>query len=280
MLDNVKNLKIIYLIFLASVASPSFSDDVMTVGWEPYPPFQWQAEDGSLKGLDIDMAKAVLTHAGYKIEFKKMTWNQLLNKGLRNGDIDIALGSTRTTNREKFAHFSTIPYVPWNNVMLIHKLSQKKFSNIKKLSDILDQNITIGVTRSTIYSSDYEQLLNSSEFRKHLVFVAEEQHTLDLLQSLEVDAILTSGMHLDSKSQLSWGIKFHMHLNSNADNVGSHFMLSKYSVTPIEVDRINRSLLELKKNHTLDRIYKQYESLIYKSSGLKNSANKHQDSEP
>lgn len=242
----------------------------MTVGWEPSPPFQWQAEDGSLKGLDIDMAKAVLHHAGYKIEFKKMEWNQLLNNGLRNGDVDIALGSTKTTNRGKFVNFSIIPYAPWNNVMLINEISLKKFSQIKQLSDILNKNITLAVARSTIYSKDYEQLLDSPEFRKHLVFVAKEEHTFDLLLSHKVDAILSSGIHLESENRLSPEIIFHMYLNNKIGNVGSHFMLSKYSVMPADVDRINKSILELKKNLILDKIFKQYEHLIYKSSQIKN----------
>jgi len=273
--NTVNKLKIFCLFILVTISSPSFCQDVMVVGWEPSPPLQWQAEDGSLKGLDIDIVRAVLNHAGYKIKFKKMEWNQLLNKGLRNGEIDIALGATKTTNREKYAHFSASPYIPWDNVMLIHKFRQKEFSGIKQLSDILNQDITIGVARSTIYSADYEQLLSSADFRKHLFFVAKEENAFDLLLSHEVDAILTSGINLKPEAEISPNIIFHMNLNNSAESPGSHFMLSKYSVAPIDVERINTSLSELKKNQSLDKIFKKYELQIYTPPQLNHSAQKH-----
>jgi len=246
----------------------------MIVGWEPSPPFQWQAEDGSLTGLDIDMARTVLGHAGYEVKFKKIEWNLLLNKGLRNGEVDIALGATKTSNREKFAHFSAIPYILWDNVMLIHKFRQKEFTHIKQLSDILNKDITLGVARSTIYSGDYERLLNSADFRKHLYFVANEKNAFDLLLSHEVDAILTSGINLKPETPLNPNIIFHMNLNNRAESPGAHFMLSKYSVAPIDVERINKSLSELRKNQTLEEIYKKYELQIYKSSLHHNSTQK------
>jgi len=278
LLNAANKLKILYLFFLVTISSAALCKDLMIVGWEPSPPFQWQAEDGSLTGLDIDMARAVLSHAGYEVKFKKIEWNLLLNKGLRNGEVDIALGATKTANRKKFAHFSAIPYILWDNVMLIHKFRQKEFSQIKQLSDILNKDITLGVARSFIYSVDYERLLNSADFRKHLFFVANEENAFNLLLSHEVDAILTSGVNLKPDTPLNPNIVFHMNLNNRAESPGSHFMLSKYSVAPIDVERINKSLSELSKNQTLEEIYKKYELQIYKSSLHHNATQKRQDS--
>jgi len=274
LLNKMHMLKTLYLFFLAAISFPALCKDVMTVGWEPSPPFQWQAEDGSLKGLDIDMVRAVLNHAGYTVKFKRMEWNRLLNKGLRNGEIDIALGATKTANREKFAYFSDLPYILWDNVMLIQKIREKEFSHIKKLSHIVDQDITLGVARSTIYSNDYEQLLNSSAFRKHLFFVAKEEHAFDLLLSHEVDAILTSGIHLQPEGPLNPNLVVQMYLNNDTESTGSHFMLSKYSVAPIDLVRINKSVSELQTNQTLKKILKQYALQLYKASRLTDSTEK------
>ena len=239
----------------------TLAKDVMIVGWEESPPYQFQTEDGQLSGLDIDVITAVLKHAGYKIQFKSIPWKRILNTSLKSGEIDIALSATKTPAREKFAYFSSTAYAPWDSILFIHKSKQKQFENIKTLSDISHHNITLGVSRGSIYSEEYERLLNNPEFKSKLYFSAKEENALKMLLSGRVDAILASGigtLNAIKNQPVEDSIHLHIYLSNDTHDSGSHFMLSKKSVTLNDLNRINQSLIELKNNHTIDRLLNKY----------------------
>lgn len=233
----------------------------MIVGWDDIPPYQWKKEDGSLTGVDIDIITAVLNHAGYDIHFKKMPWARLLNTALKNGEVDIVLSASKTADREKFANFSSIPYAPWDSVMFVQKSKRELFANVHSLSDITKHDIKLGVTRGSIYSQEYEELLKNPDFTRKLYYSSKDESSLKMLTAGRLDAVLSSNigtLHTIKDWNNKESILFHIYLNTQNDSTGSHLMFSKSSVKADDFKRIDRALIELSNNNTLKQILQRY----------------------
>ena len=69
------------------------------------PPFSMTATDGSLFGLDVDMAKGLADNIGVKAKIIKMNFKDLI-PALQKGEIDMILsGLTMTIDRNKKVAF-------------------------------------------------------------------------------------------------------------------------------------------------------------------------------
>ena len=233
----------------------------MTIGWEPSPPYQWRNENGELTGLDIDVISAVLSKAGYAFEFKKLPWSRILKSAIKNGEIDIAMGATKTLEREAFVHYSDIAYAPWDSVLLVLDDNLGKFSQVKRLSDIINTPYTLGITRGHIYSNEYSELLNNPNFSEKLYTSQREDLAIKMLLSKRVDAVLASSisiLHNMMHWQETQKIRSVFFLKNDKEGAGSYFIFSKKSVSKEDLATINQALFELKKDNTLENIVNRY----------------------
>jgi arginine/lysine/histidine/glutamine transport system substrate-binding/permease protein len=83
---------------------------VLTVATEPaFPPFESQAEDGTLEGFDIDLMNAIGEAAGFQVEFESLPFDGII-PALQGGTVDAAIsGMTITAERAETVDFSR-PY--------------------------------------------------------------------------------------------------------------------------------------------------------------------------
>jgi len=249
------------LLFALLLHTSVLAQDRLTVGWVDAPPYQWQDENGKLHGLDIEMARLILHKAGFEAEFRKMPWNRILKAGLRNGDIDIALGATKTAERESFSRYSHIPYVTNDNGLFILDSNHEKYSAIQSLHDTLNYDITIGVKRGSIYSKEYEALLNDPKFSKKLSFAPRDELLLKMLISGRVEAIISGRIATRRTIKQLQGpneIILHSHLRIRFGNSGSYLMYSKKSVSVAQSERLNNAMSVLQKDGSFDTIINKY----------------------
>ena len=96
---------------------PAATECSLTMGWDPWEPYHYMDPKGNLQGLDVELVRAIAAEAGCSVSFERDNWASLLGR-IRNGEIDLISGATRTPEREKFALFSCVAATPtcWRRI--------------------------------------------------------------------------------------------------------------------------------------------------------------------
>jgi polar amino acid transport system substrate-binding protein len=79
------------------------------VAGEPYPPFSWKAADGSWKGFEIDLAKAICTEAKLDCVIAETAWDGII-PALQSKKIDLIMSSMTITDKRKEVIDFSNPY--------------------------------------------------------------------------------------------------------------------------------------------------------------------------
>lgn len=84
--------------------------ETLVVATEPaFPPFEFQAEDGSYDGFDIDLMNAIAAAAGFEVEYESLPFDGII-PALQAGTVDAAISAmTITEERLGTVDFSS-PY--------------------------------------------------------------------------------------------------------------------------------------------------------------------------
>lgn len=87
------------------------SSNAIVVGTNPtFAPFEFQDEEGNMKGFDLDLMRAIAEEEGLEVEFKSLSFDAL-TAAIQNGEIDvIAAGMSITPDRQEQLLFSK-PYM-------------------------------------------------------------------------------------------------------------------------------------------------------------------------
>ena len=103
----------------------------LTVGLEgTYAPYSYRDKDGQLKGIDVDIAKAIGKDLGLKVVFVPTKWDSLV-EGLRDHKYDIILNDMAPSKeRMKLFRYGS-KYIYTGGVVITNK-----DSGIKKVTDI------------------------------------------------------------------------------------------------------------------------------------------------
>ncbi|MEY9886384.1 polar amino acid transport system substrate-binding protein [Catenulispora sp. MAP5-51] len=81
---------------------------LVTIATDPtYPPDEFRQSDGTLVGMDVDLARAVGAKLGVRVQFTQVQFRDIL-AGVQQGEYDIGVSSiTDTTRREELGDFVT-----------------------------------------------------------------------------------------------------------------------------------------------------------------------------
>jgi polar amino acid transport system substrate-binding protein len=92
----------------AQVPAPILTRGVLTIATDPtYPPDEFRLADGTLVGMDVDLARAVGAKLGVNVLFTQVQFRDIL-AGVQQGEYDIGVSSiTDTTRREELGDFVT-----------------------------------------------------------------------------------------------------------------------------------------------------------------------------
>lgn len=77
----------------------------LVVGADPFPPYQYIDEDGTIKGSDYEIVKNVIKDMGYEAEFIIKEWPEI-ERMFNEKKIDIVFQVQKTPEREKRYYFS------------------------------------------------------------------------------------------------------------------------------------------------------------------------------
>jgi len=145
-------LKMVVLVLVASTLviagcqgrkSPG-GQDTLTVGMElAYPPFEMTDEQGTPKGISVDLAHELGKSLNRKIVIQNMAFDGLI-PALKSGKIDLIISSMTITDERKQSVDFSDPYLSTGLCLLVGKKSP-----ITSIADLDKPGITIAVKKGT-----------------------------------------------------------------------------------------------------------------------------------
>jgi len=238
------------------VITPAFGAEIkeLSMGWEPWEPYQYEDNSKQLTGLDIELVSAILKHMRFSIRFTKMPWKRHL-KMLEQGKVDIAAGASKTPERENYAFFSK-PYRKESAVLYVRRGEASKYK-FKKLEEIIGNPFRLGATRGYYYGERYTELIQVPKFREHVQEVSSDRLNYLKLMKDRIDGFLSDPVTATA-GLLREGLleKVEILMPVYSDDI--FVMFSKRSTSPEIVKGFNESLEDLKKNGTYDQILNKY----------------------
>ena len=111
------------------------------VATEPaFPPFEFQADDGSFTGFDIDLMNAIGEAAGVTVEYESLPFDGII-PALQSGTVDAAISAmTITAEREEVVDFSR-PYFKAGLAIAVAEDNNE----IASLDDLEDKAIAVQI---------------------------------------------------------------------------------------------------------------------------------------
>lgn len=238
---------------LHAAAEGDLCDRPLLIGWEPWPPYQYLNNSGTLTGVDIDMANTIMAELKCPVEFQQTPWKRHL-QALQDGLLDIALGASKTPEREEYAHFST-PYRQELNSLFI--LRDLKSTPIRSLQEFLHMGKRLGVTLGYFYGQELQSLFDKKEYHGQLSYVRDNIQLYQMLDKRRIDGFLADALTVSYQSkQFPEIYRFRPVLHANASPI--FFMLSKKTIEPAFVEKLNSTLEDMKSSGTLFNITNQY----------------------
>ncbi len=110
-----------------------------------YPPLTFRAKDGTIKGLDVDLGKAVATVMGVKLRVVRLPFDQLI-PALEKGRIDMIISCMTITPQRNLRVAFVGPYFVSGQSVLT---SREKAASITSPADINRPDFVVAVPRGT-----------------------------------------------------------------------------------------------------------------------------------
>ncbi|MGV2433014.1 MAG UNVERIFIED_CONTAM: transporter substrate-binding domain-containing protein [Rickettsiaceae bacterium] len=247
---------------LSSFAS-EISDKNTLVGglysWEPYQFVRQENSGDVVKGMDIEVAKAISDTIGVNIKLEEVAWDTH-QTDIKSGLRDIAFGATYTPERSQFAYFS-LPYRFEENSLFTKKDSIKvlDFDNPEEfIQEARAQNYKIGVTRGYVYASTIlNEFINNPENADIITVSENDLANIKLLVKGHIDGFLAdriAAAALVINRNLANDIK-EQRLNIR---IPIHIMFSKETTNAAMVDKFNVVIEEFVLSDNYKSIIKKY----------------------
>ena len=225
----------------SSGGNPADSD-TLRVGTEgTYSPFSYQGTDGRLTGYDIEIAEAVGTKLGKKVEFVQTPWDAIF-AGLEAQRFDLIANQVTINDERKAKYDLSDPYTVSEGVIV----TRADDTSITSLANLQ------GKTTAQSATSNWAQVARDAGANVEAVegFV----QAIQLLKDGRVDATVNDTLAVGEyqRTNNDAGIKI---AGTTGDTSEQAFAARKDSGLIAEV---NRALGELRADGTLKRISEKY----------------------
>ena len=247
---------VVWQVLAAMLLGPGLASGCeLTMGWEPWEPYQYETRDGELTGLDIEIIRAVAGQMGCRIVFRELPWKRHLRE-LAKGDIDIAAGADFTRDRQDYAHYSRSYRT--EKVQLFVQAGKADTYQLSGLEDIAREEFTLGISLGHHYGPGFDRIRSDPSLGQYIEDVREDMLNFRKLARGRVDGILadpavlyakTSGTELEGKFE-----PYPLHVKVQP----VHVIFSRQSTDRDLVARFNEALDSITDNGMYDRILNSY----------------------
>lgn len=227
----------------------------LTMGWDPWEPYQYLTPDNQVKGLDIDLISAIAAEADCNIKFVQNDWMNLL-KGIREGSIDLLGGASKTASREEFAYFS--PSYRHESFVLYVKAEKVADYSGKSLAQLMSEKFRLGVTEDYLYGDEVSNMQDNQTLTDQIVTVPITEVNYYNLTQNQIDGFLedpfVAGYTIKRKGLSKQISAFPIEVHSGDVSI----LFSKSSVNQETVAAFNKGLEAINASGEYERILKKY----------------------
>lgn len=227
----------------------------LTVGWEPFEPYQYRGADGTLTGVDVDVVRAVATRVHCEVAFAEGRSATLLQR-LQRGDVDVLAGAMRTPARESFALFSD-PYRKASFALYVRR-GDAAVQRSTSLQALLDTGFRLGVREQFVYGETVDGLQENPVYADRFVGATLSGQNYQRLLDLEIDGFLEDPVsaRLAIRAQgMQEEVEAHP-LPIYSGDVA--LMFGKTGIDPALVTAVNAALAEMKSSGEVQDIVDKY----------------------
>ena len=233
----------------AAIADAS-GDCSLTMGWDPWEPYQYTDVDGNVRGLDVELVSAISSGAGCDLDFVERDWKTLLRM-LQTGEVDFMPGATMTEKRLKFALFSE-PYRTESFILYVAAGDDR--DRDATFREMLQDGFRVGITEGYYYGEAIAELQDDDRITDQFSAVQFGESNFERLNNGEIDGFLEDPVvaaAIMRRKGFEEQIEAHTIRITSGD---VRLMFSRASVNPDVVERLNLSLANLKSEGRYDQI--------------------------
>ncbi len=163
------------------------SSKVVKVAVIGYPNFIYREEDGSVTGYAKEYLDEIAKHTGWTYEYIDMTFDEA-NEALKNGKIDIMVGSQYTDSRADLYDYSECSMGMTGTVICILNDNDKyAYNEYSKF-----QGMKIGALKGSIRIEQTKKFLDKENVSANFIEYDTDKEVKEALISGEIDAMLIS----------------------------------------------------------------------------------------
>ena len=254
--NKVAAVSVVEPVQAAPTLAPEIANDcVFSLGFDVWEPYQYVDIGGQVIGLDVELISAVVEDMGCDIEFQQDTWIAALDK-IKNAEVDMLLGASKTEAREEYAHFSA-PYRQEEFSLYIRK-DDEKHAGYQNLDSFIENGSKIGIVDGYFYGPQVSMLLDGSATAKYFVPGIMGELNVGRLLDGDIDGFLEDS-YIGASILRRKGLAQYIVANGITINTGDiYVMFSQQSVTPEQVATFNTSLNKIKNSPKYQEIINKY----------------------
>ena len=232
------------LAFAACTKAPAADEqkEVLVMGTAAaFPPYEYTEADGSIVGIDPEIAQAIADKLGMELQIKDMEFDSLI-AAVSGGSIDVVLaGMTVTEERLQSVNFST------SYAKGVQSIIVPENSDIKTADDLKDHKIGVQAgTTGDIYCTDDFGQDNVKQFTNGSLAV-------EALNNGQVDCVVIDNEPAKNYVAANEGLKI---LETAYTEEDYAIAIAKGNEELLQ--KVNKALDELKADGTLDKIISKY----------------------
>jgi polar amino acid transport system substrate-binding protein len=237
------------------VATTVASDCKLSLGFDVWEPYQYVDVGGHVGGLDVELITAVVKEMGCDISYRQGTWVKSLEK-LRNGEVDMLMGASKTEAREAFALFSDAYRM--EEFSLYIRKDDEKHGTYQSIDDFIENGSRIGIVDGYYYGPTISLLLDGTATSKSFMTSIIGELNVARLLDQDIDGFLEDSF-IGASILRRKGLSDYIVAHGLTIQTGDIFvMFSQESVTAEQVADFNAALVKVKGSAQYANIMTKY----------------------
>jgi polar amino acid transport system substrate-binding protein len=243
----------------ASAAAVTAADTTpacqLRLGFDAWEPYQYMGIAGKVTGLDIQLMETIASDMKCTLVMQQGPWSELIAQ-LREGQIDMLLGASKTPSRLEFAHFSDSYR---QEKFSLYVLTTNDFAEFNTLANFVMAGHKVGIVSDYFYGEEFLSLSSLPASKDKFVEASMSELNLARLIDQDIQGFLEDSFVASSmlrRKGLDQQIKAQgVHLGDKEVSV----MFSKKTVSEAQVQAFNAGLKQIRQDGRYDKILAEYQ---------------------
>jgi polar amino acid transport system substrate-binding protein len=227
----------------------------LVLGFDAWEPYQYADVGGRVAGLDIELVSGVVSGISCEISYQQGTWVELL-AALKQGEIDILLGASKTEAREEFAYFSDAYRM--EEFSLYIRKDDETSAAYTSLTEFVDKGSRIGIVADYLYGEEVAKLLDNPEKAESFVNAILGELNIARLLDEDIDGFLEDsfvGASMLRRKALS---EYIVAQGITIKTGNAYVMFSKKGISEAQLALFNAELQRVKKSQFYEELLSKY----------------------